>query len=78
MAIQYAKEEWGVQLEPTSHSTLPLMGPSGCIAAPHLRPLCTLHTCAINGMGTSGNPQWDEKYFNLRDLIDDEEFEVSK
>lgn len=70
MAIEYAKEEWGTELGRTSHPTLPLMGPSGCTAAPHLRPLCTLHTCEINGRGTSGNQEWDEQYFTLREEIE--------
>ena len=72
MAIQYAKEEWGIKLEPTGHERLPLMGPMGCIAAPHLRPLCTLHTCRINGVGTSGDLEWDRRYFKLREKIDTE------
>ena len=33
--------------EQNSHS----MGPRGCIATPHLRPLCTFHTCAVNAWG---------------------------
>jgi hypothetical protein len=41
----------------------------GCIIPPHLRVLCTLHTCAINSWGTSGNDEWDAKYFNIRKLI---------
>lgn len=74
MAISYAKEEWNVSLERTDHPTLPLMGPTGCIAAPHLRPLCTLHTCKINGIGSSGDKAWDVKYFELREKIDMLEF----
>lgn len=74
MAMQYADEEWGVKLEPTTHPNLPLMGPNGCNAAPHLRPLCTLHTCKINSIGTSGNTTWDERYFQLREQIDETEF----
>jgi hypothetical protein len=69
MAIDYAVE-LGIKLDRTQHPKLPLMGPDGCIAAPHLRPLCTLHTCAINGRGTSGNMEWDKKYFELREKID--------
>ena len=68
--IEYAKTDWDVVLEPTGNE-LPLMGPTGCIAAPHLRPFCTLHTCQINGAGTSGNQEWDQKYFDLRERIDE-------
>ena len=76
MAIEYAKEDWDIVLERTGHPNLPLMGPNGCVAAPHLRPLCTFHTCGINSLGTSGNQEWDQKYFDLRERIDDLMWEV--
>lgn len=72
MALEYAKDEWGVTLERTNHPTLPLMGPNGCTAAPHLRPLCTLHTCKINALGTSRNAEWDKQYFDLREKIEEQ------
>jgi len=50
------------------------MSTAGCTAAPHLRPLCTLHTCQISSIGTSRNPQWDERYFALREQIEIAEF----
>lgn len=71
MAIEYARDEWGETLKTTDHPRLPLMGPAGCTAAPHLRPLCTLHTCQMNGFGTSGRPEWDGQYFKLREEIED-------
>jgi len=71
MAIEYAKNEWGVELKTTDHPKLPLMGPTGCTAAPHLRPICTVHTCQINSVGTSGNAEWDQKYFTLREQIEE-------
>src|ERR1051326_5639222 len=62
--IKFAKEQWGVTLERTSHPKLPLMGPTGCIAAPHLRPSCSLHTCKVNGLGFEPNdPEWNKRYF---------------
>lgn len=70
----YAKDEYGVDLPETGHATLPYMGESGCTVAPHLRPLCTLHDCSINGTGTSGDAAFDEKYFRLREKIDAAEF----
>lgn len=75
MAIDLAKKNWGETLAPTSQfldkkTKLPLMGDKGCVAAPHLRPLCTLHTCAINNMATSGDRRWDKEYFKIRAAID--------
>jgi hypothetical protein len=78
-ARHYAKEEWGVDLVDTGHPTVPFLGEQGCTVAPHLRPLCTLHTCQINGVEvpgvhSSGDPDWDREYFALRDEINDLEF----
>ena len=76
MAIQVAEEDWGVDLKPlqTDHPTLPFMGPEGCVVEPHLRPLCTLHTCDINSFGFKMHPQpdveWDAKYWELREEIE--------
>lgn len=70
MAIEWAKEQYNVTLQETGHATLPLMGPEGCTAEPHLRPLCTLHTCAINNYGFTQDPDWDKHYFTLRDRIE--------
>ncbi len=75
IAISHAKERYGVDLETTVHPTLPLMGKDDCIAAPHFRPLCTLHTCEINSLGyKTGSLEWTEKYFNLRDNIEELEY----
>ena len=72
MTEEYALEH-GVKLERTNHPTLRFMGPQGCTVEPHLRPLCTLHTCAINGLGFKpGDPEWTEKYFKLREQIEEE------
>lgn len=70
----------GVELSPTGNPRLPLMGPSGCIAPPHLRPMCTFHTCDILAVGykkppDDGSPgleahQWTMKYFDLRSEIE--------
>lgn len=45
ITIEYAKDYWNQELKPTSHESLPLMGPKGCIAPPHTRPLCSMHIC---------------------------------
>lgn len=75
MAIEIAASR-GEPLTPTGHPTLPLMGTSGCVAAPHLRPLCTLHTCAIGSIGFKrGDPGWTRRYFALREKIEEMEME---
>jgi hypothetical protein len=85
--IQHAADKWGVKLEPTGHPTLPLMGPTGCTAAPHLRPICTIHTCAIQAFGVrfKSEPdtpnidrrvideEWTADYFRLRDALNEAE-----
>lgn len=72
ITIDHAKKEWGVDLETTGNEKLPLMGPTGCTAAPHLRPICTVHTCDINNLGFKrGDPAWTEQYFKLRGKIEE-------
>ena len=73
-AEEYAQEEWGVDLTPlkTDHLTLPFMGPTGCVVAPHLRLLCSVHTCDINSLGFKKNDLlWTERYFRLREQIEE-------
>jgi hypothetical protein len=76
LTIQWAAKAWGVTLERTDGrdtrgGPLPLMGPTGCTAAPHLRPICTVHTCDINSLGfKKGDLGWTERYFKLRDALD--------
>lgn len=71
IARHHAKEYWNVELQETGHATLPFMGEEGCTVAPHLRPTCTLHTCRIHVQGTSGDPEWDRKYFELKRMADE-------
>jgi len=63
-AIDFAEDVMGVVLERTGHPSLPLMGHHGCTAAPHLRPICTVHVCEQHI--TPG--AWTDRYFELRDL----------
>lgn len=70
LTMEYAREEWGVELQPTEHPTLPLMGEKGCTAAPHLRPQCTAHVCEQHLMRPD---EFAEKYFDLRDRVNDAE-----
>ena len=70
-------DEAGVQLIATGHPTLKYMGESGCIVPPHLRPLCTLHTCDIGNLGFHRTDmEWTEKYFKLREQINEESMNV--
>jgi hypothetical protein len=68
-AMEFADEQ-GIKLERTNHPTLLFMGENGCTVPPHLRPLCTVFECSINSMGISKDQFWDEKYWTLRELID--------
>ena len=70
MAIGIAKEDYNIELIPTNHSILKLMGEEGCIALPHYRPLCTFHICDRSLVDLKFN----EKYFDLREKINEESF----
>ncbi len=70
-AANYAKGTWGIDLPKTNHPTLPFMGPQGCTVPPHLRPICTVHTCEVSSLGFKrGDPEWTKRYFELREAID--------
>jgi hypothetical protein len=81
-AIELARSQWGVKLKRVNGKggrgeVLPLMGKNGCTALPHFRPTCTIHTCAINGIGfKKGDANWTERYFNLRNRIEELELEA--
>lgn len=71
MAIGWAQAKWGVALEPTGHPRLPLLGPQGCIAQPHLRPMCSVHACCMAELGEKpGHPQWTARYKELLAAIE--------
>jgi hypothetical protein len=70
MTIRFAKSKWGVDLQPTGHKKLPLMGVSGCTAEPHLRPMCSMHVCVVNSIGSKpGDRPWTEEYYRLHQAI---------
>jgi hypothetical protein len=70
LASDFAREHWGVKLEPGWHPTLPFMGPAGCTVAPHLRPICTAHTCEVNEHGCKrGDDAWTSRYYDLLEEI---------
>ena len=56
----------GKYIEPTGHTTLPMMGAGGCVVPAHLRPLCTVHIC--ERLLYKDN-EFMEKYFKLRDKL---------
>jgi hypothetical protein len=73
IALTNALED-GVQLHTPGYRSIPLLSATGCICPPQYRPLCTLHTCDINGYGFKpGDPKWTRTYFKLRIEIDREE-----
>lgn len=77
IAMEFAAEHWDVELVPTWHRVLPMMGPDGCTVAPHLRPICTAHTCDICEHGAKrGDPAWTERYYALKDAIASLEAEI--
>ena len=70
---EYASSVYGVELEEYEGSPKGAfyLRETGCTVAPYLRPNCTLHTCAINGLGfKSGDRKWTKKYFTLRESIE--------
>ena len=76
---EYASEVYGVELEEYQGSPKGAfyLRESGCTVAPHLRPHCTMHTCAINGLGFKhGDRKWTKQYFTLRKKIEDLEVQA--
>lgn len=76
IAENYAKDQYQINLQRTNNEKLPFMSENGCIVPPYLRPLCTFHTCKINSIGTSGNTEWDQKYFELREEIEEKMYHL--
>ncbi len=70
MAIDFAATHWQRELQPTWHRALPLMGDDGCTAAPHLRPVCTAHTCEMCAHGEKrGDAVWTARYHEIMAAI---------
>jgi hypothetical protein len=68
---QFAQQKYGIELKSTGHA-IPFMGSDGCVVAPHLRPLCTLHSCYITRQAKAefpNDPERTKAYFSLRNLI---------
>lgn len=45
LARKFALEKYGIVLQETGNKEVPFMAASGCVVEPHLRPVCSLHTC---------------------------------
>jgi|SRR5882724_12834375 len=72
LARRFAKEKYNIDLRDTGNPDLPFMGENGCIVAPHLRPICTLHLCSISWADKSHVNQNEEQtkaYFKMREEI---------
>lgn len=68
---ELAKEHWDVTLVPITGTKIPFLGEKGCIVDPHLRPLCTRHSCVINSLGVyPGDKEKTQKYFELLEEIE--------
>lgn len=75
ISIVYADKVYNIKLIPDETQAIPMMGPNGCRVEPYLRPLCTLHTCAVNSFGFKpGDEKWTEEYFELRDKCEEAMF----
>jgi len=78
ITVEYAHSIWGVNLQSTGHLTLPLMGPKGCTAAPHFRPICAVHCCEVipSEPGPPIEGPWREKYQTLKHYLEALETEL--
>lgn len=59
----------GVVLQRTGNKVPFLDAEGKCVVPPHLRQLCSLHQCKINGLGF--DPKWTKRYFKLRAKLDE-------
>lgn len=75
LAAKFAKEKYGIELQPTGNKELLFMGERGCTVPPHLRPVCTIHVCPISYSDIScigGSESRTTQYFDLRKEIENE------
>ncbi len=79
-AIGYARDHFEVDLAITTNAKIPLLGPDGkCTAPPHMRPMCSVHSCDINSIGVfRGDRPRTSAYFKLREEIDLLELQLSE
>lgn len=81
MALEFARDERGVDLTPLwdeNSPGAPFSRGGPCVVAPHLRPVCTMHVCVINNLGYDwSDPNWSDRYFELREQIDEVELQLA-
>lgn len=86
MAQDYAKAVYDIDISylRNKDSKIPFLHPCkrgdqelGCAVPPHLRPNCTLHHCSINSIGCFKEPGDTDKYFEIRNKIEDLEFKLT-
>ena len=76
MAQEIAREHWQTEITPFGNGMF--LGDKGCVVPPHMRPLCTFHTCAVNSLGQKlGDPKWNRRYFRLRAVIEGLEWKLN-
>lgn len=83
IARDYAKEYHNIDLQVTNFPNpkkLLFMSAEGCVVPPYLRPNCSLHTCSISSIGFNSEfpKEWTDKYFDLRNKIEDNEYKINK
>ncbi len=65
---ELARTEFGTALEDAPGAErLPFLGKTGCVVAPHLRPLCAVHVCGAH----LNDPDFSERYWELRERAGD-------
>jgi hypothetical protein len=78
---KFAKEKYGIDLQPTGNPDLLYMGESGCTVDPYLRPICSIHACTACYAAKSNIDKDSEKtkmYFDLRKKIDEQSIKEGK
>ncbi len=81
LAKKFAKEKYGVELQPTGNPDLLYMGQLGCTVAPYLRPICSIHactTCYSAKANIDGDTGKTRLYFDLRKTIDEQSIKEGK
>lgn len=71
VAREFARTQYGVEIQETGHPELPFMGESGCVVEAYLRPICALHVCGI-AYGGGLDEVKSREYYRLRNEIIDE------
>lgn len=79
LAKSWAKDRWNLDISSLAikNNKIPFLSKEGCLVAPHLRPICTLHHCQINSLGFFiGQKKLTNEYFSIREKIEELESEL--